>query len=44
VLAVNTLSAPDRVALLDRGQVRLNDSAYLFGPHSITVLTFALDA
>lgn len=42
VLASNSLSAPDRVALRDRGTVKLPDGCYDFPPHSITLLSFAL--
>jgi alpha-N-arabinofuranosidase len=40
VLASNTLSAPDRVALRDRGVVDVPDRTYDFPPHSITLLSF----
>ncbi|TWD74917.1 alpha-N-arabinofuranosidase [Kribbella amoyensis] len=42
VLASNSLSAPDRVALRDRGVVELAEAAYEFPPHSITLLSFDL--
>jgi len=40
VLAVNTLSAPNRVKVRDRGEVELADGTYDFPPHSVTLLTF----
>ncbi|MGZ0145867.1 alpha-L-arabinofuranosidase C-terminal domain-containing protein [Kribbella sp. WER1] len=40
VLASNSLSAPDTVALRDLGTVDL-DGSYEFPPHSITLLSFA---
>jgi alpha-N-arabinofuranosidase len=42
VLAANTLSTPERVALRDRGELKLPDGTYDFPPHSITLLSFAL--
>lgn len=42
VLASNSLSAPDRVALRDRGLIKLSDGQYDFPPHSITLLSFSL--
>jgi alpha-N-arabinofuranosidase len=42
VLASNSLSAPDRVALRDRGVVDLIDRVYDFPPHSITLLSLDL--
>ncbi|HEY6738215.1 MAG TPA: alpha-L-arabinofuranosidase C-terminal domain-containing protein, partial [Actinopolymorphaceae bacterium] len=41
--AGNGLSAPDRVALRDVGEVVLEDGRYSFPPHSVTVLSVALD-
>ncbi|MGW7681546.1 alpha-L-arabinofuranosidase C-terminal domain-containing protein [Kribbella sp. NPDC054772] len=40
VLASNSLSAPDEVALRDLGTVELVDASYDFPPHSITLLSF----
>jgi alpha-N-arabinofuranosidase len=42
LLASNSLSAPDRVALRDRGVVDLIDRVYDFPPHSITLLSLDL--
>ena len=42
LLAGNTLSAPDRVAVRDRGTVELADGAYDFPPHAVTLLSFEL--
>jgi alpha-N-arabinofuranosidase len=42
VLASNSLSDPDRVALRDRGVIELSDGGYDFPPHSITLLSFSL--
>jgi alpha-N-arabinofuranosidase len=42
VLASNSLSEPDRVALRDRGVIELSDGGYDFPPHSITLLSFSL--
>jgi alpha-N-arabinofuranosidase len=42
VLAANSLSTPDRVALRDRGVVDWSGSTYDFPPHSITLLSFPL--
>nr|WP_167218460.1 alpha-L-arabinofuranosidase C-terminal domain-containing protein [Kribbella shirazensis] len=42
VLASNSLSTPDRVALRDRGVVDVADRVYDFPPHSITLLTLDL--
>ncbi|MFF0341474.1 alpha-L-arabinofuranosidase C-terminal domain-containing protein [Kribbella sp. NPDC004875] len=40
VLASNSLGAPDEVALRDLGTVELDEAAYDFPPHSITLLSF----
>jgi alpha-N-arabinofuranosidase len=40
VLASNSLSDPDRVALRDRGLVEWSGTTYDFPPHSITLLAF----
>lgn len=40
VLASNSLSAPDTVALRNLGPQNLTDATYNFPPHSITLLTF----
>jgi alpha-N-arabinofuranosidase len=42
VMASNSLSDPDRVALRDRGVIKLSDGGYDFPPHSITLLSFSL--
>jgi len=42
VLASNSLSAPDTVALRDRGVIDWAAPAYDFPPHSITLLSFTL--
>ena len=42
LLAHNTLSVPDRVAVRDRGTVKLADGAYDFPPHAVTLLSFDL--
>jgi alpha-L-arabinofuranosidase len=42
VLASNSLSTPDRVALRDRGVIDMADRAYDFPPHSITLLSLDL--
>lgn len=42
LLAGNTLSTPDRVALRNHGEIELVDGAYDFPAHSITLLTFDL--
>jgi alpha-N-arabinofuranosidase len=42
VMASNSLSDPDRVALRDRGVIELSDGGYDFPPHSITLLSFSL--
>ncbi|MEV0283151.1 MULTISPECIES: alpha-L-arabinofuranosidase C-terminal domain-containing protein [unclassified Kribbella] len=42
VLASNSLSAPDRVALRDRGTVKVPVDGYDFPPHSITLLSYVL--
>lgn len=41
VLASNTLSAPDRVALRNHGTVKVPLDGYDFPPHSITLLSYA---
>ena len=43
VLASNTLDRPDRVALVDRGEAEVSADGYAFPPHSISLLSFALD-
>jgi alpha-N-arabinofuranosidase len=40
--ASNSFSAPDRVALVDRGSIRIPDEGYAFAPHAISVLHFRL--
>jgi alpha-N-arabinofuranosidase len=42
VLASNSLSDPDRVALRDRGVIELSHGGYDFPPHSVTLLSFSL--
>ncbi|TCC63279.1 alpha-N-arabinofuranosidase [Kribbella pittospori] len=42
VLASNSLSSPDNVALRDRGVLDLTNAGYDFPPHSITLLSFGL--
>ncbi|MFI9561471.1 alpha-L-arabinofuranosidase C-terminal domain-containing protein [Nonomuraea endophytica] len=42
VLAANSLAEPDRVTLVDRGEVALPGGRYTFPPHSITLLSFDL--
>lgn len=42
VLASNSLSEPDRLALRDRGVVEWSGTTYDFPPHSITLLSFDL--
>ncbi|GAB3403376.1 alpha-L-arabinofuranosidase C-terminal domain-containing protein [Flindersiella endophytica] len=42
VFAVNTMDAPDRVALRDRGKADLGEGVYEFPAHSITLLSFDL--
>jgi len=44
VLAANTIDAPQRVATRDLGEVALEGGAYRFPAHSLTVLTFRLEA
>jgi alpha-L-arabinofuranosidase len=40
--AVNTFAQPDRVSLVDRGTARLEEQAYPFPAHSVTLLGFDL--
>lgn len=42
VLASNSLSDPDRVGLVGRGEVDLPEGRYDFPPHSVSLLSFAL--
>jgi alpha-L-arabinofuranosidase len=42
VLASNTFGAPDQVAVVDRGEVDVSDGTYVFAPHSVTLLSYAL--
>jgi len=42
VLASNSITSPDRVALRDLGTVEVPDGQYTFPPHSLTLLTFSL--
>jgi alpha-N-arabinofuranosidase len=42
LLATNSLADPDRVALRDLGTVDVADGRYVFPPHSVTLLSFAL--
>lgn len=42
VLAANSISAPDSVALRDLGSVEVSEGRYAFLPHSLTLLSFAL--
>jgi len=42
VLASNSITSPDRVALRDLGTFELADGVYTFPPHSLTLLTFSL--
>jgi alpha-N-arabinofuranosidase len=44
VLAANTIEAPQRMATRDLGEVALEGGAYRFPAHSLTVLTFRLEA
>ncbi|WP_345482992.1 alpha-L-arabinofuranosidase C-terminal domain-containing protein [Actinopolymorpha pittospori] len=42
VLATNRIGEPDRVALVDRGEIEVPAGDYDFPPHSVTVLSFTL--
>lgn len=42
VLASNTLSSPDNVALRDRGVIEWSAPTYTFPLHSVTLLSFSL--